>query len=796
MIAALGLHFALQSGADADFFEKKIRPVLVERCFSCHSAPSGKHKGGLFLDSREGLLKGGDSGPAAVPGDPGRSLLLRALSYSDELKMPPKGRLSSSIVEDVAAWVRRGLPWPAAAGAPNASLSTESRRSVPWSFRPLHKPAVPAVRDGAWPENDIDRFILAKLEDAGFAPAPPAERAALLRRVSIDLIGLPPSVEELDAFLADRSSDAFAKVVERLLASAQFGERWGRHWMDVARYADSNGCGADYTLDEAWRYRDYVIEAFNRDKPYADFVREQIAGDLLPSPVPVATGFLLVGPKELAEYDKEKLRMDVVDEQLNTIGQAFLGLTFGCARCHDHKFDPIPTADYYALAGILRSTRSIPPGNISGPISGWNRRLMEPTPEKTKALADWKAQFEKARQRLVGLRDRKAAVAEARRMEQALARMKSEAGTGSDEICRLEAELAKKKAVAPVTDEEVAKRELEMVQALLRPKPEEALAVEDEKAPADLRIHIRGDARNLGAPAPRGFLRSLSLPGARNVDPASSGRLQLAEWITHPDNPLPARVWANRVWLHLMGAGLVRTPDNFGARGEAPTHPELLDYLACRLREGNGSVKTLIRDIVLSRSYRMASRGGLTDPENRLLGRRELRRLDAESLRDSMLAIAEELDTARGGSTMTLTGRLFIPFESVAIPIDPWRRRAVYLPVYRGAAPPDLLEVFDFAPSGLVTGRRASTTVPTQALFLMNSPFVLDRSRTLARTLLARADLDTRGRLELLYRKMFSRRPAEPEERRSLQFLGGGGEDAWTDLVQALFSSNEFLFLE
>ncbi len=794
MVIVLWLLAALQSGADADVFEKKVRPVLVERCYSCHSASSGKHKGGLFLDSREAILKGGESGPAALAGDPGRSLLIRALTYADDLKMPPKGKLSAAAIEDLSAWIRGGLAWPAGA-ATKAPTTVEAATSLPWSFRPIRRPAVPAVRHREWPGNDVDRFILAKLEERGFTPAGPAERAALLRRVTFDLVGLPPSIAELDAFLADASPDAFERVVERLLASPQFGERWGRHWMDVVRYADSVGFGGDYTLDDAWRYRDYIIDAFNRDKPYGDFVREQIAGDLLPAPVLVATGFLLVGPKELAEYDKEKLRMDVVDEQLNTIGQAFLGLTFGCARCHDHKFDPIPTSDYYALAGILRSTRTIT-SNISGPLSGWNRRLIDASARNVNALAEWKAQAEKARVRLVALRDRKAAVAEARALELTLARLRAEVGTNDEEIRRLEAELKKKKAAAPVSAEEVAARESEMAQALLRPKPEEALAVEDEKKPADLRIHIRGDARNLGAPAPRGFLRSLPVEGARGVDPASSGRLQLAEWIMHPDNPLPARVWANRVWLHLMGSGLVRTPDNFGTRGEAPTHPELLDYLACRLRDGNGSLKTLIREIVSSRSYRMASRGGATDPENRLLGRRDLRRLDAEALRDAMLAIAGELDSTRGGSTMTYSGRLFVQLESIPLPVDPWRRRAVYLPIYRGTTPPDLLDVFDFAPPGLVTGRRASTTVPTQALFLMNSPFVLDRSRALARSLLGRSELDDRSRLDLLYRMIFSRRPTEAQARRASAFLGGGGEEAWTDFVQTLFSSNEFLFLE
>jgi hypothetical protein len=797
MVPMLWVLLTLQAGADADVFETKIRPLLAERCYSCHSVSAGKRKGGLLLDSRDAILKGGDSGPAAVPGDPDRSLLLRAVGYADEdLKMPPKGRLSAAQTADLTAWVRKGLAWPAAQPAPTAAATEDAPAAVPWSFRPVRKPAVPVVRDRSWPANDVDRFILAGLEERGLVPAPPAERAALLRRVTFDLVGLPPTVEELEAFLKDESPDAFDKVVERLLASPQFGERWGRHWMDVVRYADSNGFGADYTLDEAWRYRDYIIDSFNRDKPYDQFVREQIAGDLLPTPVPIATGFLLVGPKELAEYDKEKLRMDVADEQLNTIGQAFLGLTLGCARCHDHKFDPVPTAEYYALAGILRSTNSIPRESLRGVISGWNRRLMNPTPEAAKALAEWKAQHEKARGRYSGLREKRSAAAEARALEKRLALLRSEAGSNDAEIRRVAAELAKKKSVAPVTAEDLARAEADVVRAVTAPRPDLMIAVEDEKQPADLRIQIRGDYRNLGASVPRGFLGSISLDGVRPVDAASSGRLQLAEWITHPGHPLTARVWVNRIWLHLMGNGLVRTPDNFGTRGEPPSHPELLDDLACRLREGNGSLKNLVRLIVRSRTYRMASRGGSTDPENRLLGRRDLRRLDAEALRDAMLSVSGQLDPTRGGSTMTYAGRLFSQYEYVRLPHDPWRRRAVYLPIYRGTASPDLLEVFDFAPPGLVTGRRTSTTVPTQALFLMNSPFVLERAGATARSLLDRTDLDDRGRLDLLYRKVVARPPTAAERRRATEFLAGGGEEAWTDLVQTLFSSNEFLFLE
>jgi hypothetical protein len=765
MVAALWVMLAFQSESDADFFERKVRPVLIERCFSCHSVSSNKHKGGLLMDSRDSILKGGDSGAAAVVRDPEKSLFLRAVSYSDELKMPPKGRLGGPIVADLKEWVRRGLPWPSSRETGTPTSAPERPRILPWSIQPIRKPTAP--------KNDIDHY---------FPVGPPAGRAALLRRVTFDLVGLPPTVGELDTFLRDESPEAFEKVVERLLASPHFGERFARHWMDVVRYADSTGFGADYTLDEAWKYRDYLIDAFNQDKPYDVFVREQIAGDLLTPPVAVATGFLLVGPKELAEYDKEKLRMDVVDEQLNAIGQAFLGLTFGCARCHDHKFDPIPTADYYALAGILRSTRTIPPGNLSGPISAWNRRLMDPSPEQGKALADWKKEVERARARLVEVRDRKAAVAEARALESTLARLKADPRSDEDQIRRMEAELAKKKGAAAPTSVDIERLEAELLRAFQRPKPEEVLAVEDEKSPADLRIHIRGDVNNLGAVAPRGFLRTIALEGTAPVDPRSSGRLQLAEWITHPDHPLTARVMVNRLWQHLMGEGIVRTVDNFGARGESPSHPELLDYLATRLREERGSLKAVLREIVLSRTYQGAVRS--------------LRRLDAEALRDGMLAISGELDRTRGGSTMTYTGRLFVPLESIGLPVDPWRRRAVYLPIYRGTTPPDLLEAFDFAPPGMVTGRRASTSVPTQALFLMNSAFVLDRSKAVARGLLERTDLDDGDRVDLLYRKDFSRLPTTVERRRALEFIQAGDPDAWTDLAQALFASNEFLFLE
>lgn len=762
---------------------------------------------GLDLRTLAGVMAGGVGGAVVVPGNPDASRLWMLVRDG---KMPVGGVVTDEEKQLIREWIEKGqFPSADQARAEKRNEKINDKAREWWSFKKPVKPPVPAVRNAAKARNPIDAFVLQKLEDKKWTFNPEADKRTLVRRVYLDLLGLPPTPEQLNEFLSDTKPDAYARLIDRLLESPHYGEQWGRRWLDVAGYSDSIGNSTDEVRTLAWRYRDWVIRALNQDKPYNEFLMEQFAGDQIvnynydtkPRPEDIdkltATGFLRVAPDygdQQPIYQVDKY-YDALQATMETSLKATIGIQLACARCHDHKFDPIPTSDYYALAGILRSTRTIT-SNIAGPLSGWNRRLLDPSPENAKALADWKAQVEKARVRLVALRDRKAAVAEARALELTLARLKAEVGTNDEEIRRLEAELKKKKAVAPVRDEEVAARESDMAHALLGPKPAEALAVEDEKKPADLRIHIRGDARNPGAPAPRGFLRSLPVEGARGVDPASSGRLQLAEWITHPDNPLPARVWANRVWLHLMGSGLVRTPDNFGTRGEAPTHPELLDYLACRLRDGNGSLKTLVREIVSSRSYRMASRGGATDPENRLLGRRDLRRLDAEALRDAMLAIAGELDPTRGGSTMTYSGRLFVPLESIPLPVDPWRRRAVYLPIYRGATPPDLLDVFDFAPPGLVTGRRASTTVPTQALFLMNSPFVLDRSRALARSLLARPGLDDRARLDLLYRMVFSRRPTEAQSRRASAFLNGGGEEAWTDLAQALFSSNEFLFLE
>ncbi|MBU6180921.1 MAG: DUF1549 domain-containing protein, partial [Verrucomicrobia bacterium] len=541
--------------ADNDaFFREKVEPILRARCYECHSH-AGKIKGGLVLDSRSGWEIGGDSGPAVVPGSPDKSRVVSAVHYtSPNLEMPPKAKLPEAEIALLEEWVRRGAPDPRVAVAgPKAAKQAgpdpeEGRRH--WAFQPLRFAAPPAVRDQAWPINEVDPFILAKLEENDLKPAPPADRATLIRRLSFDLTGLPPTAEEVEDFRRDSSDDAVERLVDRLLASPRFGERWGRHWLDVARYSDSIGGGMNHVLDDAWRYRDYVVSSFNADKPYDRFITEQIAGDLLPGVDEarrveqlVATGFLLLGVTELGEYDREKLRMDIADEQLDTLGKTFLGLTLGCARCHDHKFDPVPTRDYYAMAGIFRSTNPLDEKKSAG-LFGRLRRL--PLPEDSSTAAA----ISRAKEKLAPLK---------KDLADAQAALKT--ATPADKPA-LEKRVESLRA---------AQRREDSIIASMSPM---ILAVGEEAQPKDSPVFIRGDVHNPGPVVPRGFLSLARFDGTPPVPSGRSGRLELARWMTHPDHPLPARVMVNRVWHWLMGAGLVRSVDNFGLRGEPPSHPE------------------------------------------------------------------------------------------------------------------------------------------------------------------------------------------------------------------------------
>ncbi len=773
-----------QSPADLTFFETKVRPVLATQCYGCHSASAKTPFALLRVDSRAGLIAGGDSGPAIVPGKPDESRLVQVLRYTGTVKMPPSGRLKAEETGAIAEWIAKGAPWPEES-APAATVPAAAAKGKDhWAFQPVAKPAVPSVRDGQWPRGDIDRFILARLEKDGLTPANEAGRHVLLRRVTFDLTGLPPSPEEMDSFANDASPDAYDKVVARLLDTPGFGERFARHWLDGAYYADNIEIGRRIPAREAWRYRDYVIAAFNSGTPYDLFLREQIAGDLMPAATPedrkrqvTATGFLALGPWALVQADKEQLRMDVVDMQLDAIGKTVLGLTLGCARCHDHKFDPLPQRDYYAMAGMFRSTRTLS-GRVSGIFSDINR---VPLPESSQEM---------------------------RRRSDAMEKYERAIGHAKTEAARANKEKRPAKEIAEL-------RNRVDILEYTRPDPPSAYALTDVDFPEDCRINIRGNASMTGGEVARGAIGAASPEPMARIADFTSGRLELANWIVSPKNALTARVAVNRIWYAVFGQGIVPTIDNFGLRGQMPSHPELLDYLANRFVEGKWSVKNLVREMVLSRTYRQASgveypKAAGIDPGNRLLWRMNARRLEAEAIRDAMLAVTGELDPARGGPSLPLSipgnANLAAKPEFIEdrakLGDDLQFRRTIYLPnLRRGQLQSlDVLNLFDSPDNNQVTGARTSTTVPTQALFLMNSEFVRDRARTLARSLLARGSWQDNDRVARLTRVLLNRAADVPDLALALGFLrefearGQSREEAWTRYCQALLVSNEFLY--
>jgi cytochrome c553 len=842
-----------------EFYEKKIRPVFVQQCYKCHSTTADKLKAGLYLDSREGILKGGETGPAVVPGHPEQSLLIEAVRYTNQdVQMPPKNRLPAAVVADFVTWVQLGAPAPVGASRPTALATTrptgpqaehnlagipyDALRHDHWAWQPVKVAAAPAVKNTAWPRSDIDHFILASLEAKGLHPVGDADRVTLIRRVTFDLTGLPPTLAETQAFVSDPSSNAFEKVVDRLLASPAFGERWGRHWLDVARYAESTGSARNVPYSYAWRYRDYVIDAFNKDKPYNRFLTEQLAGDLLPAANPaqhdeqlVATGFLALGIKDLNEKDRLKYTMDNVDEQIDVTSRSMLGMTVSCARCHDHKFDPIPTTDYYALAGIFRSTEIL--AGVHGRKGGAGKdyeapnllvhldkatnaapvalsaamvsRPADPGATKANAVADLSAKVEKATDELRAIR----------------AEMLAQGGKIGGAAVKAQFRprlVAKRQEIASLTEQLDAlqngtgKVPSAAVNTVAPAAGGLAVGVRDA-APVDAQICIHGDTDNLGPEVPRGFVNIFHEPSQPSIDSAHSGRLELAEWITSPQNPLTGRVMVNRIWLHLFGNGLVRTPDNFGTTGEAPSHPELLDYLAAHFESAGWSVKQTIRSIVLTHAYQLASTydqaDAMADPGDRMVWRMSPRRLEAESIRDAMLAASGQLTLtpAQGSPVMTLpVAELRKKGNDSGIEDTESTHRSVYLPIVRELVPP-VLDLFDFAEPTLVTGNRDVTTVPTQALFLMNNPFVLDQSRRLADKVLAAPRLDDAGRVDMVYRLALCRPPTPTETARALQYTASYARDdstignakagtnpktdAWASLCQALFCSAEFRYL-
>ena len=823
-----------------EHFEAKIRPVLVKHCYACHSAEAasaGKLKAALQLDSKDGLRKGGESGALLSLDKPENSLLIKSLRHDkDAPEMPPNEKLSDAIIADFVTWIRLGAPDPreGKAAVVKRGMSVEDGRQW-WSMKPPQRASVPVVKEVGWPRSTVDQFVLAKLEAQQLHPVADADRRTLIRRAYLDVIGLLPPVEKVDAFVQDSSNNAFVKVVDELLASPHFGERWGRHWLDAARYADSNGRDRNVLWYHAWHYRDYVIDSFKHDKPYDRFLQEQIAGDLLAQEITgndpasrdlrdqlrVATGFLALGAKAFEEQKPEIFRMDVIDEQIEVIGRSILGLSIGCARCHDHKFDPIPTRDYYAIAGILRSTQ---------PFYGHGPRGIKATSFHHTDLiaigADAESLGPAGLEYFNRLHDlnliQNTARSDRYRVVRKVADAKNQIQKPGADKEKLQADIDRMEADVKEWDIKVKAAENEF-QALMDKTPTLpgfAMGARDRTTMEDCRIHIRGETTNLGDNVPRGALQVLP-NGLAAMPTSQSGRKEFAQWLTARGNPLTARVFVNRVWQHLFGRGLVTTPDDYGVNGAKPTHPELLDDLSVRFMEQGWSTKTLIRELLLTRTYQLASEPNQDalkrDPDNVWLWRMSPRRLEVENLRDAVMTVSSSLDL-RPPTTEQMVLQKLHPyrepeFHNFKPPFKPQdidhAHRSIYLPVVRGVLP-TMFALFDFAAPDRAVAQRDESTVPSQALYFMNNAWVIEHAQRTAKRVLQESELDDSGRVRWLFQRAFARLPDESEVQASLRYLESTEqlvtdpkaktapttdqlrEARWTSFCQAIFASAEF----
>lgn len=781
---------------ELNYFEQHIRPALVEYCLECHAADT-EASGGLLLDSKMGWEKGGDSGQALVPGRNDESRLLKAIRYNDrDLQMPPDKKLPAEVIAAFEKWIADGAfdPRTTSVSAHRDDIPTSDSALSHWAYQPRQTPAVPHVTGDA--KSSIDAFVDAKLFRLGITPATQASRHDQVRRLVFDLTGLPPSQQTIEAIEAAEDFDtAYRELVDRLLASPFYGEAFARRWMDVARYAESVTLRG-LIFKQAWRYRDYLVGAFSTDKPFDQMIREQIAGDLMSAEnieqrwqQLAATTFLAMGDTNFEKQDKQQLEMDFIDEQLDVIGQAFLGQTLGCARCHDHKFDPIPTKDYYALAGVLRSAVALRHSNVSN----WVEQPLPLPATEEQRFTDLENQLKELAKELSAKKKLASAMA---------AQKKKQATAGAD------GSVPKSEEGTPPVDENSLAAEMKLLetqqkdlqqQVDLRPK---VLTVAEELPPQNVAIHIRGDVHNLGEVVPRGFLTAVRLNQSIQVPEQSSGRLEFAHWLSATDNPLTARVYANRVWLWLMGQGIVDTPNNFGTSGSAPSHPELLDWLATELIRSGWSTKHLVRTIVLSAAYRrrvteadeVAAR---LDPDNRFYWRGQPRRLSAEELRDAMLVASGEIDLSMGGSTMRAETKSDYDYQHTTT------RRSLYQPVFRNALP-ELLEAFDFAATGYSTGERSRTIVATQPLALMNSDWVHARAAALATKIVSESQAEDAAHnpvdwVHSAYLQCLQREPTQAELAICLEFFEfdqvSRHPEHFERLVHSLLASIDFRYL-
>lgn len=819
-----------------ELFEKKIRPVLIEHCYECHAADSDDIGGNLLVDSRAGLLAGGDSGTALKPGKPAASLLLQAIEY-DGLEMPPDEKLPDDVAADFRRWISLGAPDPRKQKTNPAPQSEEPADPVElWSIEPLLQPAVPPVKSD-WPSDEIDRFVYARMSENGILPNPDAPPEILLRRLYFDLTGLPPTPEQVERFVNDPSPERYAGIVDSLLASRAFAERWARHWLDIARYGESAGSSRDVLMLYAWRYRDYVIESFNDDVPFDRFVTEQIAGDLLEAEtedeakrLKIATGLLAIGSKSL---NGGNLTYDIIDDQIDVISKSVLALTVSCARCHDHKFDPIPTADYYSLAGIFLSTETRYGGSTKRPNDAKSRAkaylsLEEPDPSVEAEREKLEKQFTTITKQVQASKKRVATLEKTIPVEF----RGDDSGKDTESLdAKTRQRLRQYQSARKIlSDRQKQLKEVTKQRGSFR-QPEYAFGVQESNQITDAKILVRGEKGQAGPVAPRGFLSTIKLqcrPGSSEessrvcqveaIDKKQSGRRQLARWLTHPGNPLTPRVAVNRIWHHLMGQGIVPTVDNFGVNGIPPSHPELLDYLASRFVDQHGwSRKKLIRQIVLSHTYQLSSTHNADsyakDPDNRLRWRMDRRRLEAEPLRDAVLAVSGLLraEPLEGSLVMQIgEGEVGRNIDTSVLE-QPFDHRSVYLPIIRGIVPEEL-KLFDFPEPSNVQGRRDSNTTSKQSLFFMNSSFVMRASEHFAEALLDDPSLSNdEQRVELAFRRCFGRPPSAAQLRRSMEFLRvmdgpEAGEDVrdgepsaqeqWTVFCQSLLASAPFRFID
>jgi len=766
--------------AQEEFFEARVRPVLADNCLECHGAE--KHKGGLRLDVRDAMLKGGDTGPVVVPGKPDLSPLIAAIRYEGDVQMPPKKKLKDDEITVLTDWIKRGAFWPdarpglssrpgaittAPAPGPNQAVSVSAQDRSFWSFQPVGSPIPPPVKDLTWPRSPIDRFIRATLEDSGLTPAPAVDKPALIRRAFFDLIGLPPDPDEVDTFLHDDAPGAFARVVDRLLASPHYGERWGRYWLDVARYGEDQAHSFQPRLyPNGFRYRDWLVRALNRDMPYDRFILDQIAGDLLDGPDRplrlAALGFFACGPV----YYGDSKKHDQYADRIDTLTRGFLGLTVACARCHDHKYDPIPTTDYYALAGVFASTEYVEaPCAPKAQIEAYDKAQAAIGAKDREITSFLKAEAERLKQKLSG-----------DQLKQVEGLLPAEAKA---KVKALRAELGRLKKDAP-------------------PKYPVIHTLSEAPRPTDMPVLLRGNAETPGTKVPRRFLAVLG--GDRSSFQYGSGRLELAHAIASADNPLTARVMVNRIWQHHFGRGLVATASNFGALGERPSHPELLDWLARRFIASGWSIKVLHREIMLSAVYQQSSRfdspGSTLDPGNALLWRMNRRRLDVEAWRDATLAVAGQLDSTIGG-------------PSVNLDVSSNHRRTFYAAISRHNLA-WILRLFDYPDPNITSGGRVETTVPLQQLFVLNSEFMTAGARSVAARLLAaaRPGQNETERIRRAYLLLFGRAATDHELELGLAYLRAEEPaDAsapvahaqlspWERYTQALLAANEFVFID